>query len=678
MTPDGFTSGVVAALDAAIRGFSKRKRMSVSEWADSYRVLTEKGSPEPGRWRTSRNPMLREIMDCLSEHSSVRDITIMKASQVGVTEGPFVATVGYYMAHTPSSIMVLMPTIVSRNKWRVQKLQPMLDHTDCVKELIDERAFSAKKTQDIIDCANNALLYLAGGNSRSSYDQASIRVLLMDDLDRFPPFIKDEGDPVSLGKTRLKAFDRTYKFLRASTPTVEGYSLIQREYEAGDQREYHVQCPHCAEYIVLKMEQLFADENLTEAWYVCEHCGSEIQEAQKTEMLRERGYGGTAHWRPKYPQRKKHRSYHISSLNAPLGLGPSWVSLVKQAREAEEEDDEGKKQVHCNSNLGLPYSSEVTKLETHELMRRASEDVYQMGDIPPGYLVVTMGVDTQDGWLEYVKMGWGYDHEMGERRYCIIDHGQIVGDTTGSGVWDELEAEVNRPILNSYGKSIMIKAVAVDSRGHRAEQVRNFVMRDTLKVKVYAIQGATGTMYKAIASTGSYRTKNARGKIVRRGYCTWNVGTVYCKSNIYKRLASDGTRPVSERFFRFPDGLNESFYNGLLSETYVESKKKYVVKKGAKYKRNEPLDCTVYAWAIGDHVEVRLGRTVKGKEYPRYWQRLADMLEPADAQPLETDTDADGGGDNSDDNGSGQSAARKHGLRRRKRRRRGGGFVGKF
>ena len=56
------------------RAIAPRKPLTVSAWADAEMVLSSKGSAEPGRWRTSRNPPLREPMDCLSARSTVREV----------------------------------------------------------------------------------------------------------------------------------------------------------------------------------------------------------------------------------------------------------------------------------------------------------------------------------------------------------------------------------------------------------------------------------------------------------------------------------------------------------------------------------------------------------------------------------------------------------------------------
>jgi len=71
---------------AAARAIAPRKTLSVSQWADTERVLSSKGSAEAGRWRTARNPVLREPMDCLSARSAVRDVVCMFPIQLGKTE----------------------------------------------------------------------------------------------------------------------------------------------------------------------------------------------------------------------------------------------------------------------------------------------------------------------------------------------------------------------------------------------------------------------------------------------------------------------------------------------------------------------------------------------------------------------------------------------------------------
>ena len=41
--------------------------LTLSQWADKYRRLSSESSAEPGRWRTSKAPYQREIMDAVCD-----------------------------------------------------------------------------------------------------------------------------------------------------------------------------------------------------------------------------------------------------------------------------------------------------------------------------------------------------------------------------------------------------------------------------------------------------------------------------------------------------------------------------------------------------------------------------------------------------------------------------------
>lgn len=593
---------------AAARAVRPRGRLTVSQWSDNHRVLSSKGSGEVGRWRTSRNPMLREIMDSLSLHSPVREVWVMKSSQVGVTEAS-VNWLGYTMEYAPGPVMVLMPTLEARDTWKVQKLNPLLTDTPCIRDMLGGlRSRDAAFSKELIDFPGG-ILFLAGGNSPNSYAQKSVRNLMMDDLDRFPVNVGDEGDPVELARSRVKAFMR-HKLLFASTPTIKGASLIERGYDDGDQRKYHVACPHCGERQVLHWAQVRGNVTLTAAHYICEQ-GCIIEEHHKPAML-ESGV-----WIAAFPERRV-RSYHISAIYAPIGLGPSWLDLVVHFKRIHKDPVQLK--TFINQNLGEPWEDQTDKLKPHDLAKRAGE--YGLGTIPPGCLALTAGIDTQDKWLAVTLLGWGADG-----RHWIIDWTEIQGDTTSAQVWDEMQAWLHQPRLNSYGREMRIRAAAIDSRGHRSEQVKEFVMRSTHKIPVYSVQGATNRIGRAIAQSGSYPNKSRTGKIIKQGYCVWNVGTEHAKDFIFSNLATDGERQQDERIFNLPQGLETEYFDGLLSEVYDPEKKRYIPRIGAKYKRNEPLDTFVYAWAIGQHRNINLGRGRTGRPDPKYWERLRVMLE---------------------------------------------------
>jgi phage terminase large subunit GpA-like protein len=91
------------------QGLRPESKLTVSEWADKYRLLSQRASAEAGRWRTARTPYLREIMDALSPSSPYERVVFMKGAQIGGTEcgNNFV---GYVIHHAPGPIMSIQPT----------------------------------------------------------------------------------------------------------------------------------------------------------------------------------------------------------------------------------------------------------------------------------------------------------------------------------------------------------------------------------------------------------------------------------------------------------------------------------------------------------------------------------------------------------------------------------------
>ena len=95
-------------------GLTPDPLLTVSEWSDRHRMLSSKASAEPGRWRTSRTPYLKAIMDCLSPTSPVERVVFMKAAQLGATEMGS-NWIGYVIHHAPGPMMAVWPTVEMAN-----------------------------------------------------------------------------------------------------------------------------------------------------------------------------------------------------------------------------------------------------------------------------------------------------------------------------------------------------------------------------------------------------------------------------------------------------------------------------------------------------------------------------------------------------------------------------------
>ena len=83
--PNDYT-GNAAFLQSLADGLTPDPLMTVAEWADSHRMLSGRAAAEAGKYRTSRTPYMREIMENLSPSSPVERVVFMKAAQTGATE----------------------------------------------------------------------------------------------------------------------------------------------------------------------------------------------------------------------------------------------------------------------------------------------------------------------------------------------------------------------------------------------------------------------------------------------------------------------------------------------------------------------------------------------------------------------------------------------------------------
>jgi phage terminase large subunit GpA-like protein len=589
-------------LRVARRAIRPKSPLTVSEWSDANRVLSGEGSAEAGAWKTSRTPYLREIMDALSEESPVRKVVFMKSSQVGGTEAGSNWT-GYIMDHAKGPFAVVMPTEKSLQDWMSQKFDPMAKDTPAVANVLASRSNRAGDNSAFRKRFVGGIFYAKTAGSTAELKSTSLRYAIADEIDEYD-WSTLQGDPLGLLEVRLTTFhDR--KLFVVSTPTMKDASRIEEQFELGDQRRFMVPCPHCDERQHLKWPNLRWHKDgrrCSSAWYVCEHCGSEISEHQKASMM------AAGRWQSHNPE-GLWRSYHINALYSPIGLGLSWAELADEWIEAQ--DDPSKLMRFVNTRLGETWADRSHDLKPNVLMARA--EPYELRTIPVGCLVLTAGVDTQDDRLEIQIVGHGRDDKA-----WTIDYHVIPGNPAEQRVWDALADYLSAEFTNSFGRTLRIEATAIDTGGHHTHAVYAFVRSQRVR-RVIAIKGASQPG-RTILGKPSHQDVNWKGQTIKKGVALYTVGTDTAKHLIYARLNGDADKDPSERKMHFSTALEPSYFDGLVSETYNPRKNRWEIKKG---KRNEPLDTRVYAIAASHHPELYLHKWRQSD-----WTKRAAMIEP--------------------------------------------------
>jgi phage terminase large subunit GpA-like protein len=578
--------------------------LGIAEWADQYRILPGTASSEPGQWRTSRFPFVREIMDELSPQSPRQEIVIMGGAQVAKSECVINAML-YTIDYMPTSMMYVLPTIDTVEKFSKVRLASSISAIPSINEKIVEKHQKFKDANAntiLMKTFSGGYLVLAGANSAPALRQYPIERLMMDEVDGYVSDLDEEGDPVEIAKRRTSNYPRR-KIAYISTPAIKETSRIEPMFEDGDQRYYYVPCPHCGHCFAIfweniKWEGTDPDKASETAYLECPGCKGKIEERYKTQML-EHGY-----WKATFPGRRV-ASFHISSLYSPLGFY-SWQMAVKSFLVAKKELNKEKLKVFVNTVLGETWSESGKSLEANWVASR--KETYT-AEVPNQCLILTAGCDVQEERIECEVMGWG----VGEENWSI-DYAVFIGDTEGDDVWRQLDTYLLRRWNHPSGMQLPIGAACIDS-GHRAKKVYAFC-RDRFHRRILPVKGKEGWGLGYIHRPLSL---NEEGVWLHIAYVDEIKSKIYSQLKIERNPA----QIVNPGYCHFPikPVYSNEYFRGLVSETLLPVKKagrttlRWHVRKGV---RNEPLDCRAYNIAALTILNPQL-ETIAAQGKPFLW-----------------------------------------------------------
>lgn len=564
--------------------------LTISQWADKYRVLSSESSAEPGRWHTDKAPYQREIMDAIGD-PHIREVVVMTAAQIGKTE--FLLNVlGYYMDYAPAPIMCMQPTLDMGQTLSKDRIAPMLRDTPRLQGLVDTKSRFAGNTVMKKNFPGGHIT-IVGANSPSSLASRPIKVLLADEIDRYPKSAGTEGDPLLLAKKRQTTF-WDYKAVMVSTPTIKGDSRIDSVFQLSTREEWNVPCPECGKYQPLVWANIKFDKDDLDKGveYCCPFCGVVSNEYRwKKEYIRGKyvaaNPGATT------------RGFHLNTL-ASTFVG--WREVVEKFLEAKEELDHGNPEsmkVWTNTELGETWEERGIQLEETELYNR--REIYD-AEVPDDVLFLTAGVDVQDDRFEVEVVGWGEKTESWGIRYQ-----KIFGDMLSDQVWEDLDDFLMRSWHKADGTAYQLLATCIDSGGHHTDEVYRFA-KERLNRRVFAIKGMGG------AGVPFLRNPSRNNRVKTNLFI---LGVDAGKTTIYQRLE---VKIPGANYCHFPSnpeaGYDEEYFKGLTAEKKVVRfvkghMKEYWEIKDKQHKRNEPLDLRNYATAALD-----IARPVLKKQTP--------------------------------------------------------------
>ena len=575
-----------SVLAKVLTGLKPPDDLTVSEWAEKKRRLSSESSAEPGPWRTSRTPYLREPMDAFTD-PKVRRIVMVAASQVGKSE--FINnTIGYIIDEDPGSILFVHPTTIDAKEYSKLRIAPMI--RDC--PTLAEKVVSPKSR----DTGNTILqktypggiLTMCGSTEAHSLASKPIRYVFGDERDRWASSAGNEGDPWGLAMARQRTFYNA-KAVEVSTPTIKGWSAIEASYAEGTMERWKSRCPHCGAFYEIKFADIRYEYETSvvagkktfkvlNVYHICPGCG---YIGSEMELKRQ-----PARWEAENPAAIEHgvRSFW---LNAFVSAWATWTSIILEYLKAI--GDTKKLQVVYNTSFGELWEDRGDIQDEDSLMARREE--YE-AELPEGVLCLTAGIDTQDNRMEYEIVGHGHFGET-----WGIEKGIIMGVPDEKETWQRLDEQVfDRVFHFKDGLGLRVSLSFIDEGGHFTQDVRQECNKRVGK-RVFAIKGMPGPDRPFTAPPKKMRIV-INGRTV--GSCwQYQIGVDSGKQSIMDNLL---VQQPGSKYCHFPkrDDYGADFFKGLLSEHLVYKaglKQPWQWEKIPGHERNEALDCRNYALA---------------------------------------------------------------------------------
>ena len=517
-----------------------------SAWAD--RTLRITAGPRRGDpWRTMA--WQREPLDVAGRGGRI--VVLRAAAQSGKSSVGL--ALGGARLQLGQPCLIVAPTArPAAVEFARERLEPLLSSAPFAGLLHGERHGGLGRSAAVLyrTATTGGSVSLAGAESPSQLSARGAAALILDEVARYPLTCGREGSPIMLALERTEAWRATRAVFLVSTP-VEPGDPFDEWYASGDQRHWYVPCAHCGEWWTPTWEHVITGP---QAALACPACGVEHADGPDRVKLLDAGQ-----WRPTVEADDP----EVVSYHMPRWLSPAstLTAIVADHRRATKKRSLATWTRTC---AALPAEPDHDLPDVGPIQARL-EDVESWP--PEGIAFTVAATDVQSNRIETLILGMPADRSWG----AVLDYHVTRGRPTEAAVWRALQG-----IWDDAG----VRFGAVDA-GYLPAAVRALASRDTRCVPVV---GRAGVRQPIAAPGGS-------------GWC-YVVGVDGLKRDVLSKVDSGG--------FRLPAAAwcTRSWLHSLTAEheKVVERSGRRVTVWKQHYRRNEALDCAVYALALAELV----------------------------------------------------------------------------
>ncbi|EHJ7923392.1 phage terminase large subunit family protein [Escherichia coli] len=570
--------------------------LTTVQWADRHYYLPKESSYTPGQWETL--PFQVAIMNSMG-NDRIRTVNLIKSARVGYTK-MLLGVEAYFIEHKSRNSLLFQPTDSAAEDFMKSHVEPTIRDVPVLLELAPW--FGRKHRDNTLTLkrfSSGVGFWCLGGAAAKNYREKSVDVVCYDELSSFEPDVEKEGSPTLLGDKRIEG-SVWPKSIRGSTPKIKGFCQIEKAAnESAHFMRFYVPCPHCGEAQYLK----FGDDATTfglkwekgkpeTVYYLCEHNGCAIRQSEldqtdgrwicdNTGMWTRDGLTFYSAGDEEIPPPRS-ISYHIWTAYSPF---TTWVQIVYDWLDALK-DPNGVK-TFINTTLGEPYEEAVAEKLSFELL--LEKVCHYDAQVPLRVVYLTAGIDSQKNRYEIYVWGWA----PGEEAF-LIDKQIIMGRPEDEDTLKRVDAVIRKKYRHADGTEISISRVCWDTGGID----QDIVYQRSRKHGTFFVLPIKGASVYGKPVITMPKKRNQRGVFL----C--EVGSDTVKEMLYARFALPvvSASEVAPYTFRFPDNpdiFSDVEAKQLVAEELVEKVVNGRVKLqwDARKRRNEALDCLVYAYA---------------------------------------------------------------------------------
>lgn len=612
--------------------FRQREDITVSQWAARYRYVNK--GPRQGLWTNEYTPYAVMPMDCWNR-PWVRKIYLCWSPQTAKTQFAL-NCLAYTVDQDPQDFMYVMADEKTVKRKSRGTIIPMLQSSPRLAALLSERADDTSMSN--VRFRNGMELMIAWATSAAALASESVPYIVFDETNKYPKFVGDEADPVSLGSARATAFPETCKLLHMSTPTSEdGIITNLIEKDAEEIYDYYAVCPYCGQAQIMHFEDIRWPESVRDhrtvtrgrlAKYSCTQCEMFWDDNLRNQAVL------AGHWQPRTAvHRATAVAFHL----------PSWysrnVSLSTVAADwMRAKEDLGLHYFFITNHKAEAWKETVKETKESAVLEHKTE--LPEGIVPRGAAALTCGIDVQKRGFWFVVRAWWSDLTSHMVQYGYLDTWSDV-ETILYETQYQVEGSTERKAIWRAGMDIG-GGESEDGEWSRTEEIKQWLRRQALRGVVYGTKGASREQLRRVQVSVIDKANTGKRTRIPGGLELRMLDTAQFKDLVHWRL-SRSLQPINDggllpgvqseyetQRFYLHAGTGSDYARQLLAE---EKRKERTGKSTwvRVRKDNHLLDCEVIAAACADNEWTpSLSFLAQCQDVSSQQQKQPETAQPAD------------------------------------------------